>query len=201
MLLLSASVLTARPCGRGSGKAGACSTLSDSKTSVVLSASAIEALRFQIDEERMAGELYRAFGEKWAIRPFKNIPRAEDRHHALLVKLASRAGLPLAEVTKAGRYESSVIQTRYHSLLAQGEASLTEALSAGAFVEEQDIADLHSLVAATDNEDLKSVASVLEVGSQNHLRAFVRNLRSRGIDYAPQILTEEELAGIIAARN
>ncbi len=195
--LLGTSVLTAGPCAQKTCKG--CAALPDSNAPVILSASAEEALLFQIDEERMAGELYRAFGKQWSARPFKNIPRAEDRHHALLLGLAARAGLSPVGATTAGRFEMAAVQTRYDNLLASGEASLISAFKAGALLEEQDIADLQTLVAATDNEDLKSVATILEAGSRNHLRAFVRNLRSRGIEYAPQILPEDEFDRIIGA--
>jgi hypothetical protein len=166
---------------------------------LTLSASAQEALRFQIDEERMAGELYRTFGEKHDVRPFKNIPRAEARHRELLENLATRAGLIPARPTTAGRYETPAIQARYDALLARGQVSLVEALKVGALVEEQDIADLRALVATTDNPELKSVVSALEQGSRHHLNAFVRNLRARGIDYVPQVLTPAEVAEITVA--
>lgn len=35
------------------------------------------ALRFQIDEERMARELYTALGRKWGLQPFEMIPQSE----------------------------------------------------------------------------------------------------------------------------
>ena len=161
----------------------------------------MEALRFQIDEERMAGELYRALGEKQDVMPFKNIPRAEARHRQLLENLATRAGLIPAKPTTAGRYETPAIQARYDALLARGQVSLIEALKVGALVEEQDIADLRGLVATTDSPELKSVVTALERGSRHHLNAFVRNLRSRGVEYAAQVLTPAEVGELTAATS
>jgi hypothetical protein len=203
LVLISASLLSARPADRGQGPgdncAGACAIQTGSPAPLALGASAQAALRLQIDEERMAGELYRAFGEKWDARPFKNIPRAEARHRQLLENLATRAGLAPAKTTNAGRFETRAIQARYDALLARGRTSLNEALMVGALVEEQDIADLWVLAAATDSPELKSVVTALEQGSRHHLNALVRNLRARGIDYVAQVLSTAEVEAITAA--
>lgn len=213
LVLISASLLAARPADRGQGPGngrgcgngpgdgctGACAGQAGSTAPLTLSAAAQAALRFQIDEERMAGELYQAFGEKQDAMPFKNIPRAEARHRQLLENLATRAGLVPAKTTAAGRFETPAVQARYDALLARGQASLIEALKAGALVEEQDIADLRVLAAATDSPELKSAVTALEQGSRHHLNAFVRNLRARGIDYVAQVLTPAEVAEITAA--
>ena len=147
----------------------------------------------------MAGELYRTFGEKQEVMPFRNIPRAEARHRQLLENLATRAGLAPARPTTAGHFETLAIQARYDALLARGQASPIEALKVGALVEEQDIADLRALAAATDSPELKAATTALEQGSRHHLNAFVRNLRARGIDYVAQVLTPAEVAEITAA--
>jgi len=202
LVLISASLLSARPAARGQGPgdncAGACAIQTGSPAPLALGASAQAALRLQIDEERMAGELYRAFGEKWDARPFKNIPPAEARHQQLLDNLATRAGLAPAKTTTAGHFETPAIQARYDALLARGQTSLIEALKVGALIEEQDIADLRVLAATTDSAELKSVVSVLAQGSRHHLNAFVRNLRAREIDYVAQVLTPAEVAELTA---
>jgi hypothetical protein len=205
LLLLTASVLLARPagCGQGHGPGngcvGACAAQAATTSPLTLGDGAKAALLYQIDEERMAGELYRAFGEKFAARPFSNIPPAEARHQQLLENLATRAGLTPAKATTPGRYATPAIQARYDALLAQGQTSLIEALTVGALVEEQDIADLRVLAATTDSPEVKSVMTVLEQGSRHHLNAFGRNLRSHGVDYVAKILTPAEVAEITAA--
>jgi len=204
--LFTTSLLVARPtdCGQGrgngprDGRTGACAVQAESPAPLTLSASVQAALRFQIDEERMAGELYRALGEKQDLQPFKNIPRAEVRHQQMLENLATRAGLAPAKTTIAGRYETPAIQARYDALLARGQTSLIEALRIGALVEEQDIADLRVLAAATDSPELKSVVTALEQGSRHHLNAFVRNLRARGVDYVAQVLPPTGVTDITA---
>jgi hypothetical protein len=149
----------------------------------------------------MAGDIYLKLGEKWNIRPFINIPRAEARHQEMLRELARRAATEQDGALIAGQYHTAAVQVRYDSLLARGQTSLLEALRVGALVEEQDIADLRALAATTDNPDLKSVIAALERGSRHHLRAFVQNLRSRRAEYTPQALPAEAVAEIISPRN
>ncbi len=205
VFVLTAGVLAARPpgggCGPGPGNGcnGVCTAQTGSTAPLVLSDAARAALQFQVDEERMAGELYLALGEKHAARPFRNIPRAEARHRELLQNLAARAGLPAPAVTATGCYETAVIQARYDALLERGQASLIDALRVGALVEEQDIADLRALAATTDHPEMLAAIAALQRGSQHHLRAFVRNLRARGVDYEAQVLPPAEVARLISA--
>lgn len=183
--------------GPGSRSGGQCSedscTVLLSETSAIsLSDQARSALFFQIDEERMARELYTAFGAKWGARPFQNIPHAEARHEAVLQALAKRAGLAETEATP-GRFATAEVQRRYDALLAQGMKSATDALQAGAFVEEQDIADLRALAATTDSTELKQAVVALERASGHHLSAFVRQL---GAGYKAQVLPAADVAAL-----
>ncbi len=139
----------------------------------------------------MARELYTAFAEKWGLQPFKMIPQSEARHEGVLRQLAVRAGVT-APTAVAGKFDSEEVQLRYDALLALGLESADSALRASAFVEEQDIADLDTLLAATDSPDLKAAATSLRQGSTNHLRAYVGTLKARGVTYEPKVLTTEE---------
>ena len=196
ILVFTANILPACPAGRGTGNGCSGGSRLASTAPLTLDAAAKAALSFQIEEERMAGELYRAFGEKQVAPPFQNIPRAEARHQELLVSLANRAGLGATGPAQAGHYETPAMQTRYDTLLARGRISLIEALKVGALVEEQDIADLRALTATTNDSELKAAATMLEEGSRHHLGAFVRNLRAQGVEYVAQVLTPAELAAL-----
>lgn len=164
---------TAQPF-RGGGR-GACDPtapcVAASTAPLSLSPAAREALLFQIEEERMAREIYAALEAKWDLRQFRRIQRAEFRHEEALRALAVRASLtPPAAV--AGKFASPVIQQRYDELLALGLRSTAEALAAGAAVERQDLADLQTLIAGTDSNELKSIARALADASERHLAAF-----------------------------
>jgi len=201
LLLMGASVVWARHGECRSGPGCACAGLTMDEGAISLSASEAKALSFQIDEERMAGEIYRTLGKQWSLHPFISIPRAEDRHQALLTSLATRTGLPAGGETTPGKFQTPEVQARCDLLVSRGGTSLVEALKVGALVEEQDIADLRAMVQATDNEDLRAAAAVLEAGSRNHLNAFVRNLRTRGVTYEPQVLTSADYGEIVTPRR
>jgi hypothetical protein len=175
---------------------GVCLNLAADQTPVALGAEAQAALLFQIDEERMARELYLAFGEQWGLQPFVKIPQAEARHEQLMRDVAARAGIA-APTAVAGTFDSTEVQLRYDALLALGLESADSALRAAAFVEEQDIADLQALIATTDNETLREAAIALKTGSGHHLQAFVGVLAARGITYEPKVLEPEEYQAII----
>jgi hypothetical protein len=200
-LFLSLSIVaglfaTATTCAaRGPGACGAgCAddAIREDQAAVVVSEQARSALLFQIDEERMARELYLAFGERWNLRPFRNIVQAETRHEAVLRALAKRAGLSLPE-TVAGRFTTAAVQERYDTLLARGRQSAQEALRTGALVEEQDIADLRVLARSTDNVDLRQAVAALERASGHHLAAFVRNM---GNSYTAQVLPAADVIAL-----
>lgn len=175
-----------------------CLALGTNTTPIVLSDGARSALLFQIDEERMAGELYTTFAAKWDLRPFQNIPRAEMRHEMALKNLAMRAGLTVPQEI-AGKFTSSEVQKRYDALLKLGLESADSALRTGAFIEEQDITDLRTLAATTDSADLQQVVKALENASHHHLSAFVRSLASRGVTYEAQVLRADEVATLAKA--
>jgi hypothetical protein len=190
---LFATVTTCAARGPGACGAGcADDAIREDQTAVVLSEQARSALLFQIDEERMARELYLAFGERWNLRPFRNIVQAETRHEAVLRALAKRAGLSLPE-TVAGRFTTAAVQERYDTLLARGRQSAEEALRTGALVEEQDIADLRALAKSTDNAELRQVVAALERASGHHLAAFVRNM---GNSYTAQVLPAADVIAL-----
>jgi hypothetical protein len=96
-----------------------------------------------------------------------------------------------------GEFADPEIQALYDELVARGRTSLTEAFTVGALIEDLDIRDLRDL--ATDTPDVALVFGDLERGSQNHLRAFVRNLDRLGATYTPTYLSAGELASILGA--
>ena len=72
----------------------------------------------------------------------------------------------------------------YDELIASGNTGMEAAFRAGAREsEEVDIKDLKEAIAVTSNNDIKSTYEYLVQASENHLRAFVRNLNRLGIVY------------------
>lgn len=155
-----------RGCGRD-----ACAALARSTAPLELTASERGALLFQLEEERMARELYAAFGASSGDGRFARIQAAELRHAALLRTLAARAGIAVPAAVP-GRFDSAVLQQRHDTLLARGRTSLSEALAAGAAVERQDIADLEKLARVATSTEFKAAIAQLASASARHLAAF-----------------------------
>ena len=82
--------------------------------------------------------------------------------------------------------------------MRQGEESLLGALQAGAFIEEYDIKDLRTAYDEATKADLRRVYGNLELGSENHLRAFVSHIEAlTGKPYVAQFLTQDEVDEIL----
>ena len=161
-----------------------------------LTASEKEGLLFMAEEEKLAEDVYLALNEKWNLRVFDNIGRAERTHEAAVKTLLERYSLP--DPTKgAGEFSNEKLQALYDDLVSRGSSSQEDALWVGAAIEEIDILDLEERMAQTDREDILLVYDNLKKGSENHLRAFVNNLQRQGNEYRPEYLSQEEYDKII----
>lgn len=137
---------------------------------------ALADLRFMIEEEKLAGDVYRVFGGLYpTIKPFQNIPKSETTHFNALVNQATLAGLDVSDLTSlsAGVYKSTDLQSLYGTLVAYGSTSSFAALTVGRDVELKDIDDLTVAMASIPaSSSLYSVYGNLRSGSYNHLNAF-----------------------------
>ena len=141
-----------------------------------LTASEKEGLLYMAEEEKLAGDVYLALNEKWNLRVFDNIGRAERTHEEAVKTLLERYSLP-DPAKGAGEYSNEILQELYYDLLSRGSASAKDALQVGAAIEEIDLLDLEERMAQTDRGDILLVYANLKSGSENHLRAFVNNLQ------------------------
>lgn len=163
-----------------------------------LNESEIEGILFMREEEKLARDAYWAFDDLYTLPVFDNIARAEETHMDSVKVLMDKYELD-DNILEAGEFADPHLQVLYHDLVEEGSSSVEEALRAGAVIEETDIQDLLDRLAETDNEDIKMVYEALMRGSRNHLRAFANNLERRGIDYTPQILSDEEYDAIFGS--
>ena len=155
-----------------------------------------EGLLFMAEEEKLAGDVYKTLNEKWNIRVFDNIGRAERTHEAAVNTLLERYSLP-DPIKGAGEFSNVTLQKLYDNLVSRGSSSTEEALRVGAAIEEIDILDLEERMTQTDKEDILLVYGNLVRGSENHLRAFVNNLQRQGFEYRPEYLPQEKYDAII----
>lgn len=142
----------------------------------------IDDLRFTLEEERMARDLYTALGERWPdARPFQNIPWSEQQHMNMVVAQMDRLGIPHdVDNTVPGVFENAEIQNLYNGWLARGLTSKREAFTVGKELEERDIDDITAVLDRTTDPELRSMYERLRQGSYNHLDAFNRQLSGGG---------------------
>lgn len=149
------------------------------------SAQAIDTLRYMIEEEKLAGDLYETFSGLYPLaqypsaKPFGNIMKSEDAHVDALLTQAGQAGVEVGDLTgmPKGRFVNPNIQALHDSLLARGSGSLQAAMGVGRDIEIQDIADLDAAMAALPaTSTLYATYGQLQWASNNHLNAFNRHL-------------------------
>jgi len=163
-----------------------------------LSAAEGSDLRYLQEEEKLARDVYAVFFEAWGMQVFRSIGNAEQTHMDSVTVLINRYGLVSQENSPAGVFVHPELQSLYDHLVKAGIICPEDALRAAAFVEETDIMDLRDAMARTDNADIRYVYENLMRGSENHLRAFVRNLEGQGESYTPVVLPLEEYSGIVS---
>ncbi|MFH0736676.1 MAG: DUF2202 domain-containing protein [bacterium] len=152
-----------------------------------LSDSEIASLKFMREEEKLARDVYSVFYRKYNMVIFKNINKSETVHTNAIKYLLNKYGIedPSA-IDQPGVFANQDLQNLYNQLIGRGNVSAIEALKVGALIEEVDILDLiHQLNEEVNNQDIVYVYNKLKNGSQNHLRAFVKNLSLQGIQYTP----------------
>ncbi len=151
------------------------------------------------EEEKLARDVYQALGEKWNVPVFKNIAVSESRHTEAVKSLLSAHGVadPVTDDTR-GVFQNAELAKLYTELVARGSASVVEAYNVGAYIEDLDIADLEKEIAATTHEDIRVVYEHLQSGSENHLRAFNRNIEiATGETYVPSFISKDALEIIL----
>lgn len=159
----------------------------------------VAALRVLREEEKVARDVYLSLFEAHGLQVHGNIARAEQSHIDAMGDLLDRLGLVDPIQTDArGVFTDPLLQEMHDTLLARGVTSADEALRVGADIEDVDIVDLIAAVDAIDDADVDATLTGLWCGSNNHLRAFTRQLDQRGVAWSPTHLTPEEVATIVA---
>ena len=167
--------------GSGNGNGGpsgtpcaACQVTTPATTP--LSATEKESLLYMREEEKLARDVYNTFYDRYGLRVFSNIAASEQAHMDAVLTLLNRYGLADPAAAAPGVFNNDDLQALYDDLIDQGSQSLTAALQAAVLIEETDIADLQDGLALTSHADLRAVYNNLLRASQNHLRAFSRQL-------------------------
>jgi len=156
------------------------------------------ALTHMAEEEKLARDVYITLGNKWKLRVFLNIQKAEQQHMNMVDMLLRRYGMRINNLP-VGEFHDKKVQRLYDNLVAMGSKSRIDALKVGATIEDLDIYDLERYMAEADNKDILFVFKNLTKGSRNHMRAFMRILKRYGGNYDAQYISQSELDSIISS--
>lgn len=154
-------------------------------------------LQLMREEEKLAHDVYTVLFEKWQLRPFSNIARSESRHFEAIGFLLESYDLEDPAYEEPGKFRNKELAELYDSLVAKGSESLVAALEVGAFIEEVDIKDLQELLEEKPEAQIATVYENLLWGSENHIRAFTRNLSFRDKKYTPKVISPETYFEIV----
>jgi rubrerythrin len=131
---------------------------------------------------------------------FLNISESEINHMARMKLLIDKYQLkdPVENnADKRGAIDNQQLKKIHDELITSGKTSLEEAFRAGEKMEEVDIRDLKEAMAKSIIVEIKSTYTGLTSASENHLRAFVRNLKRLDINYTPVVIDKEVFDAIM----
>lgn len=186
----------------GKGGHGGNGNNSQSVSESQLSQEETELLLFMREEEKLARDVYITLNEQWNIQVFANISGSEQKHMDTMKFRLDDYGLtdPVTD-DSVGAFNNTELQGWYWELVTKGQNSELDALYVGALIEETDIIDLQSAIDASDHADVTRSYQNLMRGSENHLRAFVKQIENRGIPYEAQEMNQDEVDSILNQRN
>ncbi len=154
------------------------------------------------EEEKLAHDVYVTLYAQWGAATFNSISTSEASHTAQIASLLAKYGISDPAAGNAvGVFTDPALQALYNQLIAQGSVSLSAALTVGGLIEETDIRDIQTRLAAVTHSDITQVYTNLMNGSYNHLRGFVSALAGIGVTYTPQILDVATYNSIIGGSS
>ena len=164
-----------------------------------LTADEIEFLYALREDEKLARDVTAAFASLFPeSKPFERISQAESNHIAAIEKVLSYYEITYPTLDAAGVFADSTRQATYNELITRG-TSLIEAYKVTAFLEEESISGLSTVLVDVDNDNLELLVTHLLAASKNHLKAYVRQLASMQVIYEPVVLSAELYNSIITA--
>ncbi len=152
-------------------------TTTDDKTVATPAAKSTEdQLVFLIEEEKLAHDVYTLMYQKYGAKVFGNILQSESTHQGRVLTLLQARSIADPRSSQVGVFKNQDLQALYDQLITQGNQSATEAYKVGVAIEEKDIADISTQLATATDEDVITALESLRSGSENHLRAFNRQM-------------------------
>lgn len=135
-----------------------------------------DLLKYLIEEEKLAHDVYAKMYDLYGSQVFGNILRSEQNHQSQVKVVMEKLHIADPRPATEGKFTNQKLQALYDQLVTQGSQSVTEAYRVGIAIEEKDIADITKQLATATDPDVTSTLERLRNGSENHLRAFNRQL-------------------------
>lgn len=135
-----------------------------------------ELLLYLIEEEKLAHDVYTVMYEQYGANVFGNIFKSEQNHQGQVLTLLQARNIADPRSSERGVFSNPELQALYDQLITQGKQSTAEAYKVGVAIEEKDIADITTQLATATDSDIVATLERLRTGSENHLRAFNRQL-------------------------
>lgn len=152
------------------------SAQADTKQEVTAEDRTKAQLLYLIEEEKLAHDVYTVMYQKYGAKVFGNILESESTHQARVLTLLQARGIADPRSSELGVFNNAELQTLYDTLIVQGSQSAAGAYQAGVAIEEKDIEDISIQLSTAEGEDVIATLEDLRKGSENHLRAFNRQL-------------------------
>lgn len=135
-----------------------------------------EQLLYLIEEEKLAHDVYTKMFEKYGAQVFGNILESESTHQSRVLALLVARGIDDPRSQEVGVFVNAELQTLYDALIEKGNISAKDAYEVGVMIEEKDINDISLQLSTATDQDVIDALEALRRGSENHLRAFNRQL-------------------------
>ena len=180
-------------------------------------------LEFMCEEEKLARDVYITLGTKYPkSTTFGRIDDSEERHKCAVADMLEKYGVPNPSTNDnvgvfTGEAYGWYFSEKYKELVDIGSSSELDAQYVGAFIEELDMLDINQcpqVIVETDNgindisgcgkvytdkPDIQRLYGYLLEGSEEHLRAYVRNIEKEigEGNYQAQVLAQEQVDAIL----
>ena len=180
-------------------------------------------LEFMCEEEKLARDVYITLGTRHPKASiFGRIDDSEERHKCAVADVLERYGVPNPSTNDnvgvfTGEAYGRYFTEKYNAFIERGAGTVLDALYVGAFIEELDMLDINQcpkIIVETDNgindisecgkiytdkPDIQRLYGSLLEGSENHLRAYVRNIEKQigEGNYTAQVLTQGQVDSIL----
>lgn len=135
-----------------------------------------QLLLYLIEEEKLAHDVYTVMHQKYGANVFGNILQSETTHQSMVLTLLQARNIADPRSAEVGVFKNQELQQLYNKLIQQGNQSAQEAYKVGVAIEEKDIADISAQLATATDQDVITTLESLRDASENHLRAFNRQL-------------------------